>query len=199
MNKICLCILGVFMMMSSIVSGQECCCACRGNAVYSGKFADADPSVAPLNAFPESVRKGFSWLKSTDLSKLPKGRGEIEGKDLYWIVEEYETRPLENIIVESHRKYVDIQLVLDGREQMGTIPLTKSLPVSKEYDPERDIIFYPESVMPFLKTKEETHHRKIMNAGDFIIFTPNDLHAGSLRIDQPEKVRKIIIKCKIAD
>ncbi|MDO5580130.1 MAG: YhcH/YjgK/YiaL family protein [Planctomycetia bacterium] len=192
-------LIGVFIMMCSLASGQETRCACRGNAVYFGKLADADPSAPPLSAFPEMVRKGLNWLKSADLSKLPKGRGEIEGKDLYYIMEEYESRPLVDIVVESHRKYVDIQLVLEGREQIGTLLLDPSFPISKEYNPEKDIVFYPETVMPFLKTKEETRNRLIMNAGNFAIFTPNDLHAGCLQIDQPEKVRKIIIKCKIAD
>ena len=65
------------------------------------------------------LRKAFDFLKSGDYKELAPGKYEIEGSDVYAMVQQYETRPLEDGVWEAHRKYIDIQFVYDGIELMG--------------------------------------------------------------------------------
>ena len=64
-------------------------------------------------------KKAFDWILNTDFSKLEVGRVEIQGKDLFANVQEYETRSVEESFFEAHRNYIDIQLLASGNEKIG--------------------------------------------------------------------------------
>ena len=128
----------------------------------------------------------FHFLQTTDLKALATGRHLIDNEDLYAVVEEYETLESANEEMESHRKYIDVQYMINGAELVGHTFL-KDQAISKEYSAENDFILYADDPTFFTK----------MNAGTFMVFFPTDLHMPGIKIDEPGWVKKIVIKVRV--
>lgn len=126
----------------------------------------------------------LKFLHETDLTALPVGRIEIDGDNLYALVQEYNTKPVEQGMWEAHRRYVDVQYVLRGQERMGFASLENM--VLGEYIPEKD----------FLPMSGKGNFVDVF-AGAFVIFFPQDGHMPGLCVDTPEPVRKIVLKVKV--
>jgi YhcH/YjgK/YiaL family protein len=126
----------------------------------------------------------LKFLMENDLTSLPIGRMEIDGDNLYALVQEYVTKPLEQGLWESHRKYIDVQYMVSGQERMGIANLHAMR--LGEYVPEKD--FQPMSGMG--------NHLDVF-AGSFVIFFPDDAHMPGLQTHEPELIRKVVLKVKI--
>jgi YhcH/YjgK/YiaL family protein len=135
----------------------------------------------------ERWNKAFAFLKSTDLSKLEVKRYDIDGNNLYAIVSEYLTKNEEDAKFETHQKYIDIQYVINGKEQMSVAPLSMKNEVLTPYDGEKDVEF-----MTVTKSSGYT-------AGPerFFIFFPSDIHRPTVKVGENSQVRKIVLKLKI--
>jgi YhcH/YjgK/YiaL family protein len=73
-------------------------------------------------ALSPRLAKGFAFLETVSPTAA-LGRHEIDGDDVFALVQRYTTKPIEERVFESHRKYIDIQYVLQGREVMCWAPL----------------------------------------------------------------------------
>lgn len=131
----------------------------------------------------EKFKKAFAFLQAGEF--LADGqRHEIDGTDIYYIVQEYEARPLENTSLEAHRVYADIQYIYSGREKIGYAPL-ETVKEKIPYNPEKDIAKY-EGECAFTE----------LTAGMFGIYFPHDAHRPCLAVENGEKVTKILVKIK---
>ena len=81
--------------------------------------------------------KALTVIRDTDFDALTTDRVEVDGKNLFFFVQNYETK-VSNDTPEAHRAYADIQVVLEGREKMGVAPL-KDMTQEVEARPEGDI------------------------------------------------------------
>ena len=133
----------------------------------------------------DSLPAALKYLRETDLASLPVGRIDLDGDRLYVLVQEYETRPLEQGKWEAHRKYIDVQYVASGRERMGFANL--SVMQLGEYKPEKD----------FQGLSGPANYVEVF-AGSFVIFFPEDGHMPCLCVAQPEPVRKVVLKVRCA-
>lgn len=97
--------------------------------------AERYASLHPL--FP----KAFDFIRNTDLLALAPGRYPIVGEDLFVIVEQAPGRTREVAKLECHRKYIDIQLVLEGMDEMGWKALADCKNPVSEFKTEKDIQF----------------------------------------------------------
>jgi len=127
---------------------------------------------------------GLEFLREHDLTTLPLGRMEIDGNNLYALVQEYKTKPAEQGVWEAHRQYIDIQYMVAGRERMGFTNIRSM--TSGEYVPERD--FQPMT---------GSGNTLELFANSFVIFFPEDGHMPGLLIDSPEMIRKVVLKVKL--
>jgi len=132
------------------------------------------------------IAAGLALLNESRVQTSESGRYEIDGDNLYFVVDQYETAPQEQGRLESHRKYIDIQFVLSGREWIGCRPI-ESLQVETPYDAKKDIEFYH---------RAEPMTRVAMEAGTFAIFWPHDAHMPGRMFDKPARVKKIVVKIK---
>ena len=64
------------------------------------------------------VYTALQFLAETDFSKVELGRYELQGDDIFYMVQQYETDP-DKTISEAHKKYIDIQFMVDGEEIIG--------------------------------------------------------------------------------
>lgn len=133
----------------------------------------------------ENLKKGFEFLKNTDLQTLKIGRYEIEGKDVFALVSEYDSKKPEDCRLEAHQNYADIQYIVSGKEAIGFVTL-KNQEVTVAYNPEKDIVFFSGETTPL-----------ILEAGMFAVFFPQDVHRPCMQIDGPEKVKKVVVKVKV--
>src|SRR5674476_1411811 len=67
--------------------------------------------------------RAFEYIRNTDLMSLAPGHHPILGEDLFAIVEHESGRTRAEAQLECHRRYIDIQLVLEGVDEMGWKPL----------------------------------------------------------------------------
>ena len=132
-----------------------------------------------------NLKKGFEFLKNTDLPALSPGRHDIDGNDVFALVSEYDSKNPEDCRLEAHRIYTDIQYLVSGKELIGYETLGTQA-VSSEYNPEKDIAFYKGDGTPIL-----------LEAGMFAVFFPQDVHRPCIFAEKPEKVKKIVIKVRI--
>lgn len=136
---------------------------------------------AYYEGLPHNLFAGFQFLARTDLSKLPVGRMEIDGERLYALVQGYETKPAEQGVWEAHRKYIDVQYLVSGRERMGFGSINHMQ--LGEYDPKKD--FQP---------MNGNGNTVDVYAGEFVVFFPQDGHMPGPCIEKPALVRKVVLK-----
>ena len=131
--------------------------------------------------------KAIAFLKDTNFSAMEVGKIEIDGSDLYALVQRYETVNESEKKWESHEKYMDIQYVASGSEILGWAA-KGTLTTNTEYNQDKDIIFYQDS---------SVYSPVLLEAGSLAILMPEDLHKPGCIAGKPEAVTKIVIKIKI--
>jgi len=134
------------------------------------------------------IAAALTHLAETDFSRLEAGSYELDGKNLFVIVNDYETKPKEVEPFEVHEHYIDVQYVVSGEEEFGFLPLgsqTPSMPYNAEHD-------YAE--FDYEANKHEAAFIPL-KAGMFAIFFPDDMHMPGTS-STPKKVRKVVIKVK---
>ncbi len=135
------------------------------------------------------IAAALDYLRQADFSEVPDGRHELDGERLFVIVQQYQTKPVAEAMWEAHRQYVDVQYVVQGAERIGYASLRDNLPVRRPYDAQKDLIFYDTAGDFFA-----------LQAGDFAIFTPHDIHAPGLALTPSgalAAVRKAVVKCRV--
>ncbi|HEY5504695.1 MAG TPA: YhcH/YjgK/YiaL family protein, partial [Sedimentisphaerales bacterium] len=85
--------------------------------------------------------KAFEILRDKSLAKKEDGKYAVDGEKIYYTIQHYTTKPLNEGYLEAHRKYIDIQFLLTGVEILGYAPL-KGLTTAEVYNPQKDIAFF---------------------------------------------------------
>ena len=70
----------------------------------------------------------FDYLRTHDLRQMPAGRITIEGDDLFINLGVSQLRTREEQKLETHKRYIDVHLPLDGTEIIGWRPLATTTP-----------------------------------------------------------------------
>jgi YhcH/YjgK/YiaL family protein len=135
----------------------------------------------------ERWEKAFKFLKNNDLSKLEVKRYDIDGDNLFATVSEYMSKNEETANFEAHRKYIDIQYVVSGKELMNIAPLTSVKEVITQYDAAKDI--------EFVTVNKVVNYRATPSR--FFIFFPCDAHRPGLKDGINSPVRKVVVKVKV--
>lgn len=142
----------------------------------------ASSSYAVLHPlFPHA----FDYIRDTDLNALTPGVHQIIDKQLFVIIEEADGRTREEAKLEAHRKYIDIQLVLEGVDEMGWKSLADCHQPLDEHNAERDIRFFADEAATWISTPVD----------HFCIFFPEDAHAPLVSTGP---IRKAIFKVAVA-
>lgn len=101
----------------------------------------------------------------------------------------YETKKRCNTFFEAHKKYIDIQIMLNGSEIISV----ESVEDMHKY----------ECVQPFGDGDTELYAVNsdcvdyVLNNGDFVILYPEDAHMPCICIEEPKTVKKAVIKVPV--
>lgn len=131
------------------------------------------------------VYTALKFLSETDFSKIDLGRYELDGDNIFYMVQSYDTDPSKTIS-EAHKKYIDIQFMVEGEEIIGVADISseKELTEAKE---ENDVWFYN------CKTEPLT-----LSAGKYMVLYPNDLHCPGVATNgKALTCRKVVVKVKV--
>jgi biofilm protein TabA len=91
---------------------------------------------------------------------------------------------MEDVKWESHKKYIDLQYIIKGKEIIGVADASKAT-ITKPYTV--DVINYDADGKYY--TTEP---------GKFFLFFPNDAHRPTIKVDGYDVVKKIVIKIQVA-
>lgn len=133
------------------------------------------------------VGRAMQWLSRRFDESSPDGRIDIDGEDIFALVQGYATLDPSECRFESHRRYLDIQYVYGGGEVMGWKPIS-ALDVVEDYDADKDVAFF--AVPPHFTTLE-------VYPGQFALFYPNDGHMPRLKLSGEENVKKVVVKVRV--
>jgi YhcH/YjgK/YiaL family protein len=122
--------------------------------------------------------KAFAYLTTTDLNSLPDGRNEIDGDEIYLMMNRRELKKPEDAPLEVHNRYIDIQLVISGTETFGWSDRTELRDARGDFDVDKDVQFFGDTPATFYTVHD----------GQMSIFYPGDGHA-------PMIGRGEIVKC----
>jgi YhcH/YjgK/YiaL family protein len=131
-------------------------------------------------------KKAFEHLRQTDFEKLVPGKYEIAGDDLFVIVMDYESKDASECVMESHRKYIDIQYMVSGEELIGISMLNGQVETTP-YDDVKDAAFYKKEYEFVFNLKQK----------QFAIFHPQDLHMPCIKPPGGSFVRKAVYKVRV--
>ena len=138
-------------------------------------------------ALTPALQKALDFLWSVRGQILTDGRVEIEGEQVYALVQSYETRSGEPKF-EAHRKYLDIQYMSDGEEVIGWAFIDR-MAVDVAYDAVKDVCLgrVPAGEMCSVR----------LYAGQLAVLYPSDAHAPRIAAGEPVSVKKIVVKVAV--
>lgn len=129
----------------------------------------------------KNLDKGLAAIKA--LPKMEVGRYEFEGG--FFLVQEGSTKPLMEGTFEAHRKFVDVQIILEGSEEVAWDDI-KNLKSEIAYNPDKDAERFALNGTP--------EHVMKITAGMFWVGFPADAHKPICHTSTPQTFKKIVLK-----
>lgn len=130
------------------------------------------------------LKTALNYLTNTDLAALPIGRINLDGDQVYVLVQEYLTKRPDQGFWESHRRYLDVQYMHSGCERID-YALLNTMTLGN-YAQDRDFQAMTGSGSPIN-----------LVAGSFAVFFPQDAHMPGLACGMQLQVKKVVVKCEL--
>ena len=130
---------------------------------------DTIQNTSKYNCIHPLFAKAFEYIRNTDLANTEPGTYVLEENTIKAIISNGQGKTKEASLekFECHNRFIDIQYCISGVEQMGWKPRGSCVSKKNDYDEEKDLLFYNDASDTFFT----------LNAGQFVIFFPEDVHA----------------------
>lgn len=119
-----------------------------------------------------------------ELESLELGKYFFEGG--YLMVQKGETKPMEEGTFEAHREYIDVQMIMEGSEEIAWADI-KDLEVQTPYDPEKDAERF----------NGDRKHHILVTKGMFYAAFPHDGHKPVSHTEKQQQYTKIVMKLPV--
>ena len=126
----------------------------------------------------------FDYVKTHDLFHAELGRIEIDGDNLFINNVNPECVARDKQVLELHRDYIDVHILLEGTETIGWKAIEDLKDEVKPYEANGDCALYSDAPTTFVD----------LLPGQFMIVYPEDPHAPLIG---QGKIRKLIAKVKL--
>lgn len=137
------------------------------------------PYAQDIVEFLSDFRKG----------EMAPGRYDIHGDDLFAAVSRYDTEPNVDRQFENHRKYIDLQIVLEGKEEIHWADTKTLTMVSEEFSKGGDIAFYTGEPMGCT----------ILGGEQCVVLFEEDAHMPNVLHKKSENVLKVVFKIRCSE
>ena len=147
-------------------------------------IADKFENIETYTGISKALAVGLNLLKEVDFTSVPDGKYFADSEGVFYMVQSYETKE-QNDTPEAHRKYIDIQYIVSGKEAIGYGNLG-DMTEEVSANPEGDIWFYhgPLSYVT-------------LESGCFGIFFPQDAHAPAVAVGGCAPAKKVVVKVPV--
>lgn len=126
----------------------------------------------------------FRYVRTHDLLHMPCGRIELDGDRLFINNSNPQCLTVEKQVLEVHRRYLDVHILLEGEETIGWSPLSELKMEQQAYDAEADCALYADRPSTYVT----------LRPGQWLMAWPEDAHAP---IIGQGKIRKLIAKLRL--
>ena len=130
----------------------------------------------------QNLDKAIDYICSANLYDLNHGKNYIDNENIFINRFNYIGQKEFDCFFEGHKNYLDIHIILNGKEKLGYSDISELNQVSK-YDLENDFIKFEGPIKNYIDLK----------AGDFAITFPEDIHMPKISIND-ETIEKIVCK-----
>ena len=134
------------------------------------------------------VDKALEAMKQYTPDNYPLGKVEIDGDNVFLLLNCYETHAKEDSKAEAHRKYIDVMYMVEGAETIYVKSVDSLKHITAEYTPEMEAL---------LADTDEDATAVRLEAGSFVVLFPQDAHSPACYADGKQTVKKIIGKVKV--
>lgn len=143
------------------------------------------PELSLYAGLNQYFAKMLEIAKEAMESPAEVGKYALDGDKAYYLMQEYDTKSVDAAKFETHKRYIDIQIVLEGAEQIR-FETVDELDVMTEYNAEKDCALY------FMN---KTYDSVNLLKGQVAIIFPEEAHAPCVSMgDTPTHVRKMVAK-----
>ncbi len=145
-------------------------------------IVDSVKNIMQYAPLVNNLKQGMDKVNS--LKSYEEGRYEFEGG--FFMIQKGTTKPMSEGTFEAHRKYVDVQIIVEGSEETAWDDI-ENLREAVPYNPDKDAIRYDgdrEHVMKFTK-------------GMFYIAFPHDAHKPVSHLKEQQSFTKIVMKLPV--
>jgi YhcH/YjgK/YiaL family protein len=141
-------------------------------------------NTAAFHSLHPAMDEVFLFLRNVDRASLTSEKTALDGDRVFYFYSASDARPAEAAPLEAHRRYIDIQYLLDGEERIGWKPVAGCAHVRDPYDEEKDIAFFSDAPSKWID----------LRPGDFAVFFPEDAHAPLVGTG---RIEKIVVKIAV--
>lgn len=134
------------------------------------------------NIQSDAVRQCIEYACKHDLQAAPIGRYDIDGDEIYVAISEYQTVSSEEKAWEAHKKYIDLQVVIEGEELIEVSPLSEM--DCGEYVSQND----------FLPCDGKAKEKVLLRKGVGLLLFPEDGHKPGVSYKEVKHVKKAVFK-----
>lgn len=113
------------------------------------------------------------------------GKVGVEGNKLFYLVQEYSTSEPSEVKLEAHKRYIDLQLIIEGNEIME---------FANKYDLDELTSYDEENDIQFFKGNCNRIHAK---ENYFAVYFPHDGHRAGIASESSIMVKKIVFKIEV--
>ncbi len=125
------------------------------------------------------LEEGLAAVKKNGTDQI----GKFPFEHGFYMIQEGKTKPLSEGDFESHQKYIDLQIILEGSEEVAWHDV-RDLKVTIPYDEAGDK----------QKLSGDREHHMLISKGMFWAAFPWDGHRPVCHTDEPHTYRKIVMK-----
>jgi len=130
------------------------------------------------------ITRAFEFLTRPGLDAIADGRYDLDGAEVFALVQRYTSKREAEGFWEAHRRHADLQFVVAGEERIGYGPMERF--AGGGYDADRDFETFTGSG-DFLR----------LQAGGFVLLWPGEVHMPQIAAAAPAAVTKVVVKIRM--
>ena len=134
------------------------------------------------------VDRALEEMKRFTPDNYGDGRIEVDGDNVFLLLNNYETHPKSESMAEAHRKYIDVMYMVEGTETIYVKNVDKLRNITSEYS---------EKIEALLADTDDDATAVRLEAGYFVVLFPQDAHSPACDADGKRSVKKIIGKVRV--
>lgn len=143
-------------------------------------------NLALYSKVNDNIDVVYNFITKNDLEQISTGKHLILDDKCFVLSFNYDTKPADEALWERHQKYLDLHLVLSGRELISYKNFTEQgVKTSIPYDTVNDCELFniTGNSSSFTLTNKS-----------FAIFFPEDIHRTGVHENAPLRVKKLVFK-----